>query len=355
MKALIPILTLLMALVSFVACDSKGDEARERVTTKKDITETVAERKVKLQNIDMNKIPSDYDEVQKVILMPAEEIAERMGSGRMKAKLSFTITRDGEDVTLDEEQEYDQAKNGDFRVAMINDKAKTYEMYWVDGKQIDRSSSPKYRMSTSTGKHLFWREKMTNSLSRFYKYFRGHLTFSDGGLTEYEGRKVRRVVLGLNPAGKTPEQDIEVTFNYPSQYRLSSVTSERLLNRQRKKINDFLSAGGELLVDAETAVILKYDFKGSYRVPVNKKLLENSEKESDSQFVEFAYHGLMSMTDVGGNVTIEAPPYEPPMKRNKPDPKAMDHLPEGSKTHLPPPGTDKKAEPLPKEQRTGTR
>ncbi len=354
MKGLIPLLGL-MTLVLFAACDSGGDEARERVTQKKDITETVAERKTELQAIDMAKVPSDSGELQKIILMSAEEMAQRMGSGRMKAKLSFTITRDDEDVQLDEEQEYDQAKNGDFRVAMLNDKAKTYELYWVDGKQINRSSSPKFRMSTSTGKHLFWREKMTNSLSRFYKYFRGHLTFTDGGVSTYEGRKVRRVILGLNPAGKTPEKDIEVTFNYPSQYRLSSFTSERLLNRQRKKITDFVSAEGELLIDLETAVILKYDFQGQYRVPVNKKFVENSEKEVSEKSVQFTYHGTMQVTDVGKTVEIKAPPYDPPMKRNKPDPKALDHLPKGSKVHLPPPGTPKKAEPLPQDQRTGTR
>ena len=316
------------------ACSkSDGGEAKKRVMEKKDLTEEVKTRKVRIQEIDLSGIPADIDEFEKVLLMTQEEIAAKLKTYTFKSSLSYETSRKGKSVTLSEQQEFEQTAEGDYHLKVMNDKTSAFELYWVGEQIYERMGSSPFRKNTSTGKHLFWREKAYDGLDRFYKYFRGHLLFSDAEPTSYQGRPALKVEFSLNPDGKTPEEDLPVVYNFPNQYALSVIASEKLVNKNRKLISRFDEAEGIIIIDKKEACVLSYRFTGKYVIPVNKKRLAEAEKKGIDlgKEVSFRMVGGYDMKNIGKPVRIVRPKAQKPVKRDRPPENLKPLLPKGSK------------------------
>ncbi|RJO68688.1 MAG: hypothetical protein C4523_07315 [Myxococcales bacterium] len=326
------------ALWALSACSKEDSEtAKQRVLDKKDVAEEVETRKVALTPIDLAKIPADVKELEKVLLMTQEETAERLKPYRFEAQVSYVTERPGKSVTLTEKEEMKQAVNGDFHLQVSNDKARTFELFWVGGKLFERMGESSFREATSGGKHLFWREKVSGTLDRFYKYFRGHLTFHLPTPETYEGRQALKLTFALDPNGKTPQDDLETNYNYPDQYAISAIAVDKMLNKNRKRVSRFEEAEGYLIVDSQSATILAYKLHGRYIVPVSEEKLKKMQGDGDGEQdvelvreVAFVMDAAYAIKDIGQPIEIKEPSHRKPALRDRPPESVSPLLPEGS-------------------------
>ncbi len=326
---------LLLGLGSVLSggCSNKeSDEARQRVLDKKDLKEEIKNRKVEPQSIDLEKL-GDIEELQKIILMTQEEIGVRLGSYAYDASVVYVTRREGKDVTMDEKQLFQQNGNGDYYLKIYNDKTQNFEMYWVGGQMYDRTGNSPFRQSTSTGKHLYWREKIYGTLSRFYQYFRGHLKFSAARPATLDGRDVLRIDVSLDPNGTIPEKDLPTNYGFPNQYALSAIATDKLLNKNRKRVSRFEAAEGYLMIDREKKALLAYELKGKYAVPISEKVIEKMKKsgvDNPGTEVLFTMDCTYKIKDIGKTFELKAPAHRPPVKRTKPPESVKPLLPKGA-------------------------
>jgi len=323
---------LLMLAFLFPGCSGcdrsqSGEEAKSRVKEKKDITEEVKTRKVALQEIDLSRLP-DISELEKLILMTQEEIAARLGQYKFSARVSYATDRSGKGIEMFEEQNLQQASNGDFQIEINNNKGRAFDLIWKGGQVFDRSGNASWRKSRSTGKHLYWREKIYSSFDSFYKYFRGHLKFNAPVAVDYEGRDALKIEFSLDPQGKTPEADLPLKVSLPNQYQVSMTAAEKILNKNRKRVSRYGSAAGYLIIDKKAAVILSFDFSGEYAIAIaDSKKQQLKEKGVDpGNEVVFVMKANHFVKDIGGPVDIGIPEAAVEMDRVKPAPKADDIL-----------------------------
>lgn|GEM_PF-2812411 len=327
-SCLIKLCLLLLALaLCFPACSScdrsqSGEEAKSRVKEKKDLTEEVKTRKVELQEIDLTKLP-DIGELEKIILMSQEEVAARLGQYRFESRVSYNTDRTGKSLEMFEEQKVQQTSNGDFQISIDNNKGRIFDLIWKGGQVFDRSGTSPWRKSKSTGKHLYWREKSYSSLNRFYKYFRGHLKFNTPVAIDYEGREALKVEFSLDPLGKTPEEDLPLKISLPNQYQVSMTASEKILNKNRKRVSKYNAASGYLIIDKKAAAVLSYDFIGDYSIAISerKKKALLAKGVDPGQEVIFIMKANYSVKDIGGAIDIGIPEASAEMDRVKPAPK----------------------------------
>ncbi len=329
---------LLIALLGLANGCSKADseDAEQRVIEKKDVAEEVKERKVTLHEIDLSKIPGDIGEMDKLMLMTQEEVAARLGGYHFNAEMVFTTGGGKKKINLLERHELEQAENGDFRVRIFNDNTKNYELYWVNGEVLDRTGYGAYRTSMSTGKHLYWREKTYMALDRFYRYFRGHMKFSPAESMEYEGRPALKIAFTLDPAGAIGEADLPLQYDFPSQYALSLLSMNKMMNQNRKRVTRFEEADGYVVVDRNAGVILSYKFHGKYFISIGKKRIEKMIAAGDKnppKEVLFILDGSLNIDKIGQIKSIEKPKNEPAAKREQPMEDVAPLLPEGVKTN----------------------
>ncbi len=321
-------LSLILLLAFSFGCNRSkdGEDAKKRVKEKKDVTELVKTREVKLQEIDLGKVPAEAKELEKILLMKQEEVAARLLQYKFDAKVGYITSRVGQDVELTETHSFKQKDNGDFQLAMTNSKGGVFDLAWKHQQVYERVGNAPFRRSTSTGKHLFWREKVYTSLDRYYKYFRGHLKFATPENMTYEGRAAMKIVFTLDPNGKILEEDLPTKFNLPNQYAVSVTATDRILNKNRKRVSSFDEAEGYVIIDRQAKVVLEYKLHGKYLIPIaeskKKKLLAAGVDPGAG--VTFIMDADYKIKDIGKAVEIQIPKSRPEMKRVKPAPKVED-------------------------------
>ena len=323
----------LSVLLAASSCSREGgEESKQRVLEKKDTGEERAKSAVALTDIDLAGIPGDIGELEKIILMPQEEVAARLGSYRFDAQLAFTVSRAGKDVTLTEHQSLKQAANGDFHLTIGNDKNKGFELRWIDGATYDQLSGNSFRKSRPDGRQTYWRESASGSLKRYYQYFRGYIKFHAASPATYEGRRALKVEFSLDPNGKTPGEDLPFKNRFSNKFAVSALASNKLINKTRRKISRCEDVEGHLIVDEETAVILSYKARGIYVIPMSDKQFQRllaQGAENPGRDVNFVMDISLEVKDIGRDISIETPKHEKPIKRTRPPEDPGTLLPEG--------------------------
>jgi len=254
-------------------------------------------------------------------------------------------------VKLFEDHVFKQNKNGDFQLAITNNKGKMFELVWKSEALFDRTGNAQFRRSTSTGKHLFWREKIYTSLNRYYKYFRGHLSFHVPEAVTYEGRPALKLVFSLNPQGKTPEEDMVTRYSLPGPFAVSILATDKILNKNRKRVSEYREAEGYIIVDKAAKVITAFKLHGVYVIPIaeDKKKKLQAKGVEPGDVVVFTMKADYEVKEIGQEQQIGLPQADQEMKRVKPAPPVKDLLEEMEKE----PG-EEKAEPATEEADTKT-
>jgi hypothetical protein len=325
----------LLALIGLliVGCSSnESTDAKERVEKTSAIVEhgegvKRPEPKVPHTDIDLSKL-GETTTIEKLIAMTQLEASDRLGSYRFDATLAYTTGGDTKGIDLKDNYFYEQAPNRDFHIRTFNDKATKFELYWVGGKVYDRMGDVGFRFTKSDGKENYWREKISGGLNRFYRYYRGHLSFSAPKEISYEGRPALRIDFAVDPNGKTPEEPLEVKHPFPNQYLLSAMSVDSMIDKNRKRVSRFEKGDGYLVVDKQAAVIVAYELDARYVVPVGEERLKKMKEaggEGQPTEVTFTMNAQYKAKDIGSDIVIVAPKEEPPVVRDTP-PESVDNL-----------------------------
>lgn len=335
------ILLIFSALVLFsifsTGCSNEADKSIKKDILKNESPEKAKKKKaVPLTDIDMDDLAEGKEEMEKLIIMPQSEVAERLGSYVFNSKVSYLTKRKEKDLDLSDNYFLESSKNGDFHLYTFNDKVKKRELYYIDGKIYDLMNESGFRETNSAGMQNFWREKIYGALSRYYLYFRGHLNFSDPAPVTYEGRPALRVEVSLDPSGQTPEDDLKLKFRFPNQYLLSARSINLMINKNRKRVSRFEAASGHIIVDKEAGAIVSFQLHGKYAVPISEKQitrLKNSGNPNPSTEVIFTTDITYDITKIGDDIVLKVPQLAPSRKRTPPMEPAENVVPKGTKVN----------------------
>lgn len=316
-KVIVLVLALLVAavmiggVVYFKGCGSAANNAvKEQMLSKEDSPQGAEGRRPPLEEIDLAKLPGDVGELEKVLFMSQEDVQRRLKSFVAEIAVSYDVDRKVGAANLQETHKLEQAANGAYWLVTTSGGKNVHELYYADGRCYDRGNDGGFRGDSTQGKGLFWREKVSNNLSRFYSYFRGHLTFSGPENASVEGRKALKFTISLDPSGKTPQEDLGAHFNYPNQYAISAMASERMINETRKRISRFEEAKGFLLVDAETKALMGYEFSGRYALPVSSRKAEQLKLKTmvaEDNTLTLTFKSECHLKRIGQDISIPKP------------------------------------------------
>ncbi len=324
---IVGLLVIVASMLAFGGCsDTKqGEEAKKRVLEKEDPAEAVPVETPAVE-VDVAALPGKTAELEKVLLMSQEDIHRKLGSFRADGTLVYRTMRGQKDVKLTETNLLEQAANGDFYTKSSNSHSKSYELYLAGGETYDRFGATSFVKESPQGKARFWREKNFTAMNHFYKYFRGHLRFKEAESLRYQGRPAFKFAFELDPNGKTPDKDLETAFNYPNQYAISAIATDKMINKNRKRVSNFSEASGYVVVDEATGAPLSYRLHGTYAVPVGEKryakMVEAAKArglDTDVQKeVVFVMDGTYDLSLIGRKVEVKAPEHKLPPKRTPP-------------------------------------
>lgn len=330
-------LSLLLMSLAVAGCSPSGNtDPKARVEANTAIVESEDGEKrpeptPPRTDVDLSKLPA-IEELEKLIVMTQLEVSSRLSSHRFDATLAYTTGSDHKSLDLQDNYAYAQAANGDFHLKVYNDKANKFELYWVGGKLYDRMGDVGFRYTKSDGKHNYWREKISGGLDRFYRYYRGHLTFSAPKDVTYEGRPALRVDFSVKPDGKTPEEELKVKHPFPNQYLLSAMAVDRMIDDNRRRVTRHEKGDGYLIIDKQAQAIVAYEIDARYVIPVSEerraKLVEEGAGDPPAE-VYFTMKAELKIKDFGAAIPIEVPPVEPPVQRDPPAEPVDALLPEG--------------------------
>lgn len=315
-KVIVLILSLLVAVVLiggviyFKGCGNSANTAvKEQMLSKETAPLGPEGRRPALDEIDLSKLPGDTAELEKVLFMTEEDVQRRLKSFVAEISVAYDVDRKVGAAALSESHKLEQAASGAYWLVTTSGGKNVHELIYSEGRCYDRGNDGGLHPDTTPGKGLYWREKVTNNLARFYSYFRGHVTFSGPENTSVEGRKALKFSISLNPGGVTPQDDLPVHYNYPNQFAISAMASERMINETRKRIVRFEEVKGFFLVDVETKALLGYEFSGRYALPVSaakaeKLKLKNMLAEDNSLTLTFKSESHMKR--IGQEVSVPA-------------------------------------------------
>jgi len=324
----------IISSIAFACSSSDSENTKKRVLDKPAAEKAEQAKAEPALNVEISKIASDPKELEKLWIMPLSEVTKRLSSYKYKSKLTYSTKTGDKGVTLTDNYEHTQAKNGDMHFKSYNDKVKKFELYFVDGIIYDRMAEYPFREQPKDGKQNFWMEKMYAGLITYYQYFRGFLKYGTPEATTFAKRPATKIPFTFDENGKMPEEDLKLKFRFTNQYLLSARSFDHLANKNRKMVSSHDEAKGFLIVDNQTGALVAYEFHGVYRVKVNeeriKKLIEAGTKDPAKE-ITFTMNGTYNVSEIDTDITIKAPKSAGKIERRKPALGAGGVLPKGVK------------------------
>lgn len=266
-----------LALASAACTDPVDKAAKARIFSPEDPPKVVASAAERLPPEDVADNPRV---ARRVLGMDAAEVTERIGPHLYKATVTYEWTSEATPlpVKLSETRTFRAGPggvSGDFHGLMENSRDQGLEVMRVEGKVYARNRYGRFRQRLrDRGMAERTRAELTGAIRDVDALFRGRMKLEARGTVTYEGRTAWRYDVKL---GEPVPQDATAARVLPARVEpkggRDETTRRRLAFFEHREPR---SLSGEVLVDAETSVVLKVRVDGRLGVP-NEKVAEPAE------------------------------------------------------------------------------
>lgn len=262
-------LVLGLAGVSLAACTDPVDKAaKQRIFSPEDPPKVIASASEKLT---AEGLAEGARVTRRVLEMSAAEATERIGPHKYTAAVNFSWSGGNRPVELQENRTLVAGKggvNGDFHATVQNSRDQGLDVMRVDGAVYARSRYGKYRQRLrDRGMAEREREEVFGALRDFDALFKGRLKLEPAGTATHEGRTAWKYTVTLAPAATAVETVAAIPPPVQPKGGVDATTHRRQLFFDKREP---ATLQGELLVDAETSVVVKAKLDGRLTVPPNE-------------------------------------------------------------------------------------
>jgi len=258
-----------LALAATACTDPVDRAAKARIFSPEDPPKVVASAAEKLPP---QEVASDARVARRVLGMDAAEVTERLGPHAYKATVTYEWTSEATPlpVKLTETRTFRAGPggvSGDFHGVLENNRDQGLEVIRVDGKVYARNRYGHFRQRLrDRGMAERTRAELTGAIRDVDALFRGRMKLEPQGTVTYEGRTAWRYAVKLGEALAPDTGQVLPALLEPKGGR-DETTRRRLGFFEHREP---LSLSGEVLVDAETSVVLKARVDGRLTVPKDK-------------------------------------------------------------------------------------
>jgi hypothetical protein len=247
--------------------DPVDKAAKQRIFSPEDPPKVVASAAEELPAKDAGKDPRIS---RRILRMSAAETTERLGAHLYTADVAFEWTGPKGGVKLDEKRTLVSGAggvSGDFHGVVENSRRQGLEVMRVEGKVYARNRFGKFRQRLrDRGMAERMREEIHGALEDFDSLFDGRLVLSPAGSVSHHGRTAWKYEVTLGPerqdsAGRADEKLPPLKF---AKHGPDETTSRRLRFFEQRRPQ---SITGQVVVDADTAVVLKATLDGRMTAP----------------------------------------------------------------------------------------
>lgn len=253
-------------LAPVIACTDPVDKAaKQRIFSEEDPPKVVASAKEQLA---ANALAEDPKVARRVIEMGASEAVERLGPSRYESTVTFEWSaQSGASNKLTEKRTLLSSSggvNGDFDAKVTNSRSLGLEVIRVGGKVYASNTYGKFRLrARDRGMAERTREDVYGALREFSSLVGERMKLTSQGTATYEGRSANKYEVSLGdaskaPAAKLPKQQV------PKGGDKDEGTKRRQYFLEKRQVR---ALSGEVLVDSETAVVLKAHLEAKVDVP----------------------------------------------------------------------------------------
>ncbi len=258
-----------LALAATACTDPVDKAAKERIFSPEDPPKVVASAAEKLPP---QEVASDARVARRVLGMDAAEMTERLGPHAYKATVTSEWTSQANPlpVKLSETRTFRAGPggvNGDFHGVLENSRDQGLEVIRVGGKVFARNRYGHFRQRLrDRGMAERTRAELTGAIRDMDALFRGRMKLEPEGTVTYEGRTAWRYQVKLGEPLASDTGRVLPAMLEPKGGR--DETTRRRLAFFEHRVP--LALSGEVLVDAETSVVLKTRVDGRLTVPKDK-------------------------------------------------------------------------------------
>jgi hypothetical protein len=253
-----------------VACQDPVDKAaKARIFSPEDPPKVVASAAEKLPPEEVAASPRV---ARRILSMDAAEVTERLGPHTYKATVT-TEWNGGQGVVpvkLTEARTFRAGPggvSGDFHGVLDNSRDQGQEVMRVGGKVYARNRYGTFRQRLrDRGMAERVRAELTGAIRDVDALFRGRLQLAPQGTVTHEGRTAWRYNVTLGPEGDSGTPPAVLPGIIEPKGGRDETTQRRLAFFEHRTPK---SLTGEVLVDAETSVVLKARLDGRLTVPAN--------------------------------------------------------------------------------------
>jgi hypothetical protein len=343
-----PMKSAALALVlAATGCSDPVDKAaKARIFSPEDPPKVVASAKEKLPPEDV----ADNPQVSRRILgMDAAELTERLGPHFFQSTLSYEWAGpngNNNTVKLSETRSFRAGPggvNGDFHGILENSRDQGLEVMRVKGQVFARNRYGPYRQRLrDRGMAERTRTELTGAIRDFDALFQGRIKLTPAGTVTHEGRTAWKYAVSLGPAQEAAAaQKLPATFTPKN----ADETTKRRGNFFNHRLPRSLE--GEVLVDANTSVVLKARLDGRIGVP----------QEKTPEAAELRLTLESSVTEIGKDPRLQPPEdFLPDADKPQGIADALDHfgIPRGKAGDSPgTPGANGAGAPEPEDEAEG--
>lgn len=260
-----PSTTIVCALALLAGCADPVDKAaKARIFSPEAPPQVVASASEALPPEQLSQEPQL---ARRVLTMGAAEATERLGSFRYRASLKFSWTTPAS-LLLTEERLLEASiggVGGDFRAQVDNSRDQGLEVIRSGGRVFAKSRYGTLReRKRDRGMAERAREEVFSGLRDFTSLFDERLQIEPRGTVSHQGRNAWRFVVTLGAPSTEKKSPSLLPAPAFAKGGGDETTRRRLAFFEKREPQ---SLAGELLVDAESSVVLKAKLDGTLRIP----------------------------------------------------------------------------------------
>ncbi len=284
-------------LFAALGCSDAVDKAaKKRIFSPEDPPQAIASAKERLAPEDVADKPQV---ARRVLGMGAAEATERLGPHQFTAQVSFEWISGKRTVKLTENRVLIAGPggvNGDFHATQENSREQGLEVMRVHGDVYARNRYQKFRQRRrDRGMAEREREEIHGVIRDFDALFRGRLKLSPEGTVTHDGRSAWKYSVSLGPeVAAVAAEDVRPPPQAP-RGGVDDTTRRRVAFAEKREPR---ALQGEVVVDAETSVVVKARLDGRVHVPPNPA----AQGEADLRMTV-----SLDVTGVGKNPALTAP------------------------------------------------
>ena len=253
-----------------VSCTDEVDKAaKKRIFSPEDPPKVVASA---LEKLGADGLSDNGRAARRVLQMSASETTERIGPHKYTASVRFEWTGGERPVELQEERTLVAGPggvNGDFHALTQNSRDQGLEVLRVQGAVYARSHYGRFRQRLrDRGMSERERDEVFGALRDFDSLFQGRLALAQAGTVSQAGRTAWKYEVSLAPASAAVEPPSVLPPRAQPRSGMDATTQRRNIFFARREPQ---ALAGEILVDAQTSVVLKARLEGKLGLPATDK------------------------------------------------------------------------------------